>query len=104
MAGDAAGGGAGGGRARPGRRPSGVLCVLCALGTLLWLSAMGRLVWGAGGALEASVVAGGWGLSLLPVHVAPDRGAAPRAADLLKVLGLTTAWRSRRWGAGSDQS
>ncbi|GAA2092287.1 hypothetical protein GCM10009801_58790 [Streptomyces albiaxialis] len=102
----------GGARGPVGRRrwpvgqgwPSGALCLLSALCALLWVSAVGRLVWGAGGALEASVAAGGWGLSLLPVHVSPDRGPAPRATDLLRALGFTTASRPRRWGAGSGRS
>ena len=94
----------------PRCRLSAALCaqygqyVVGAACALLWAGAVARLVWGGGGAVEASVAAGGWGLSLLPVHVARDRGAAPRAADLLRALRLTTASRPRRWGAGSGRS
>ena len=39
----------------------------CAVG---WLCAIWRVAVGEGGPVEASVTAGGWGLSVLPVHVA----------------------------------
>ncbi|MFD7423011.1 hypothetical protein ACFV6M_21550 [Streptomyces californicus] len=54
------------------------------------------------GLVEGAVAAGGWGLSLLPVHVAsvlpvpvgpPGRGRW-----------LTRAWRRRRSGGGSGRS
>ncbi|PCG84336.1 hypothetical protein CIB93_19705 [Streptomyces sp. WZ.A104] len=76
------------------------------------------------GLVEGAVAAGGWGLSLLPVHVASvvsvDRaggreGAGPaggraRSARpggaLTGVLArvFTRAWRRRRSGGGSDRS
>ncbi|MFE9374646.1 hypothetical protein ACFYM2_33425 [Streptomyces sp. NPDC006711] len=63
----------------------------------LWWWAVLRLVFvpGHAGLIEGAMVAGGWGLSLLPVHVAalPAGGARP-----------TRAWRRRRWDAGSDPS
>ncbi|MFF3322924.1 hypothetical protein [Streptomyces sp. NPDC002889] len=43
------------------------------------------------GAIEGAVAAGGWGLSLLPVHVTAARG-------------VTRASRRRRSGAVSDPS
>ncbi|MFK8910713.1 hypothetical protein [Streptomyces sp. YS-3] len=46
------------------------------------------------GVLEGAVAAGGWGLSLLPVHVTGD---VPRPA-------VTRASRRRRSDAGSDPS
>ncbi len=45
----------------------------CAAG---WLCAIWRLAVGEGGAVEASVTAGGWGLSVLPVHVAHSRSGS----------------------------
>ncbi|MEU9673704.1 MULTISPECIES: hypothetical protein [Streptomyces] len=56
------------------------------------------------GLVEGAVAAGGWGLSLLPVHVASvvplgssrGPGAAPG--------GLTRAWRRRRSAGGSGRS
>lgn len=50
-----------------------LLGVVCAL---VWGIAVWRLTVGEGGSLEASVAAGGWGLSLLPVHVAAGTGEA----------------------------
>ncbi|MFI8854834.1 hypothetical protein [Streptomyces sp. 891-h] len=46
-----------------------VLGSACAVG---WLCAIWRVAVGEGGPVEASVTAGGWGLSVLPVHVAQD--------------------------------
>jgi hypothetical protein len=48
------------------------------------------------GPLEAAVAAGGWGLSLLPVHCVPAAEAAAERA--------TRASRRRRSGAESDRS
>ncbi|MGW8377336.1 hypothetical protein [Streptomyces sp. ODS28] len=45
------------------------------LATLGWLWAGWRLVTGDGGAVEAALLAGGWGLSVVPVHVTT---ASPR--------------------------
>ncbi|WP_432096138.1 hypothetical protein [Streptomyces sp. bgisy100] len=55
------------------------------------------------GPVEMAVTAGGWGLSLLPVHCVPKAaaGAGPAAGAVRKV---TRAWRHRRWGAGSGLS
>ncbi|WP_399084937.1 hypothetical protein ACGH2B_05475 [Streptomyces sp. BBFR2] len=48
----------------------------------VWWWAVARLVWwpAATGPVESAVAAGGWGLSLLPVHCVPwaGRRAAPR--------------------------
>ncbi|MGV9878179.1 hypothetical protein [Streptomyces sp. NPDC003006] len=68
------------------------------------------------GALEGAVAAGGWGLSLLPVHCVPKSRAvgaarARRSGGELERRargvgrGLATkAWRRRRWGGGSGPS
>ncbi len=63
------------------------------------------------GVLDGAVVAGGWGLSLLPVHCVPrpgragaaDGGGAVRERGRLR-RGATTASRLRRSGGGSDPS
>ncbi|MFD8059040.1 hypothetical protein ACFXA0_27500 [Streptomyces cyaneofuscatus] len=97
----------------------------------LWWWAVLRLVLQPeqAGAVEGAVAAGGWGLSLLPVHVAsgvpsfsggvpgpegetsqvrPRRlAAAPGrlvVASERLVAGLTRAWRRRRSGGGSGRS
>ncbi|MFI1978536.1 MULTISPECIES: hypothetical protein [Streptomyces] len=67
------------------------------------------------GTVEGAVAAGGWGLSLLPVHVAASsrRTASGVAGGTAGVpvgepgaasRGTTRAWRRRRWGGGSDRS
>ncbi|MFD9795288.1 hypothetical protein ACFWXK_30540 [Streptomyces sp. NPDC059070] len=58
----------------------------------LWWWAVVRLLTAPGdaGALEGAVAVGGWGLSLLPVHVTAHS--------------VTRASRRRRSGAGSDRS
>ncbi|MBC9718285.1 hypothetical protein H9Y04_37750 [Streptomyces sp. TRM66268-LWL] len=105
--------------------PRGLLVVLALAGGIVWWWAMGRLVFAPGraGVVEASIAAGGWGLSLLPVHTVPwaravgprrvraaYRARARRQALWRRVVGdgrmsrLTTAWRRRRWGGGSGPS
>ncbi|MFF0262528.1 hypothetical protein ACFYR2_27360 [Streptomyces microflavus] len=85
------------------------------------------------GVVEGAVAAGGWGLSLLPVHVASmvsagraseaglegaisaaelvgpasgvrPEGRASRVGAGRLVAGLTRAWRRRRSGGGSGRS
>ncbi|MFF7180903.1 hypothetical protein [Streptomyces sp. NPDC008121] len=77
------------------------------------------------GLVEGAVAAGGWGLSLLPVHVAASTARGPRgrirtggsalsagrtrlASGLFRFTAgrtrLTTASRPRRSGGGSDPS
>ncbi|MFF6778833.1 hypothetical protein ACFY8W_35520 [Streptomyces sp. NPDC012637] len=92
----------------------------------LWWWAVVRLllVPGETGPVEGAVAAGGWGLSLLPVHVAastgrsggPGRRGGPGgpggrpdgrpSVTKPSVVGslLTKASRRRRWGGGSDPS
>ncbi|MYW29650.1 hypothetical protein [Streptomyces sp. SID2119] len=97
----------------------------------LWWWAVLRLVLQPeqAGAVEGAVAAGGWGLSLLPVHVASGvsslsggvpgpEGEIPRVrprrlaaapgrlvvASERLVAGLTRAWRRRRSGGGSGRS
>ncbi|WP_369225963.1 hypothetical protein AB5J52_34365 [Streptomyces sp. R39] len=78
--------------------------------TAVWWWAVLRIVCtGGAGALEGTVAAGGWGLSLLPVNCVPRS----RAAGALGPARWRTAWRSRgattaspplRSGAGSGPS
>lgn len=64
----------------------------------LWWWAVLRLVLAPeqSGPVEATIAAGGWGLSLLPVHVA----ASPAKNDRSGVISSPR----RRWGGGSDPS
>ena len=94
------------------------------LGTVWWWAGL-RLVFvpGGTGVVEGAVFAGGWGLSVLPVHCVPWAqavGARRRArqeaarwrAEALRwragagslCADLTRAWRRRRWGGGSGRS
>ncbi|MEU6988441.1 hypothetical protein ABZ946_34330 [Streptomyces sp. NPDC046324] len=95
----------------------------------LWWWAVLRLVLvpDQAGLVEGAVAAGGWGLSLLPVHVTASaaagggvrarragatgphgvrgvRGDAGRAREGTGGAQVTTASRRRRWGGGSDPS
>ncbi|MFD7326191.1 hypothetical protein ACFV9D_34790 [Streptomyces sp. NPDC059875] len=90
--------------------------------TLAWIAgglAAGGLWWWAvlrlvlvpeqSGLVEGAVAAGGWGLSLLPVHVTASATVGGRARVGRAVEGkggaqVTTASRPRRWGGGSDPS
>ncbi|MFJ7415494.1 hypothetical protein ACIQWZ_32535 [Streptomyces sp. NPDC098077] len=90
----------------------------------LWWWAVLRLVLRPeqAGLVEGAVAAGGWGLSLLPVHVASVVPVSPSGRSEgaggsgwsggagLSVLGSSTrwwstrAWRRRRSAGGSDRS
>ncbi|WP_137992932.1 hypothetical protein [Streptomyces vilmorinianum] len=85
--------------------------------TLVWIAGglvAGGLWWWAvlrlalvpeqSGLVEGAVAAGGWGLSLLPVHVTASAGAGGRAVRGATGARVTTASRPRRWGGGSDPS
>ncbi|MEV6319016.1 hypothetical protein [Streptomyces sp. NPDC051776] len=92
-----------------------------------WCWAVVRLavVPGEAGPLEVTIAAGGWGLSLLPVHCVPASEAragrvrvslrAVRALPMVRrgrargvmrtmTVRTTTAWRRRRSGGVSDRS
>ncbi|MFF5405607.1 hypothetical protein ACFY8K_21615 [Streptomyces misionensis] len=63
----------------------------------VWWWAVLRLALGQGaGVLEAAVAAGGWGLSVLPVHCAPKG----RAAGALDSGRWAAAWRAGETGDG----
>ncbi|MFI9808135.1 hypothetical protein ACIHEJ_27840 [Streptomyces sp. NPDC052301] len=64
--------------------------VALGLGAVWWWAAL-RLALGQGaGVLEGAVVTGGWGLSLLPVHCVPKRGAN----GALEAGRWSAAWRA----------
>ncbi|MET8135473.1 MULTISPECIES: hypothetical protein [unclassified Streptomyces] len=87
------------------------------LGALWWLSVLRLALAPDAGVLEGAVAAGGWGLSLLPVHCVPKSRAvgavgSDRWRDHWREVwrrrgsgraGATRAWRRRRWGGGSDR-
>ncbi|MET7452290.1 hypothetical protein ABZT03_10425 [Streptomyces sp. NPDC005574] len=80
------------------------------LGALWWWAVL-RLVLAPGaGVLEGAVAAGGWGLSLLPVHCVPKTRAAGavdarRWAEAWREAARPTrAWPPRRSDAGSGPS
>jgi len=76
----------------------------------VWWWAVLRIALGEGaGVLEGAVVAGGWGISLLPVHCVPKARAegalrAGRWADAWRAKSATRASPRPRWDAGSDPS
>ncbi len=90
--------------AGPGRWTAAAL-----VGGLWWWAVLRLTLWPhSAGVIEGAVAAGGWGLSLLPVHCVPwaARGAAPTGAVRRGGgrAALTTAWRRRRSGGGSGRS
>lgn len=63
----------------------------------LWWWAVLRLAFTAeAGVLEGAVAAGGWGLSLLPVHCVPKARAAGAAGSDQGMRRASEAWRRRR--------
>ncbi|MFJ9908558.1 hypothetical protein ACIRVK_37835 [Streptomyces sp. NPDC101152] len=90
-------------------RPAARWGALLGLGALWWWAVL-RLAFVPGaGVLEGAVAAGGWGLSLLPVHCVPKA----RAAGAVAAGRWRAAWRAtaratrasplRRSGAGSGR-
>ncbi|WP_128981707.1 hypothetical protein [Streptomyces roseicoloratus] len=93
------------------RRVPLVTLMLVAAGLVaggLWWWAVVRLllVPGEAGPVEGAVAAGGWGLSLLPVHVAASTGrpGGPAGSGGRPEGSFTRASPRRRWGGGSDPS
>ncbi|MER7920986.1 MULTISPECIES: hypothetical protein [unclassified Streptomyces] len=79
-----------------GRAVRRTLALAC--GALWWWAVL-RLALGQGaGVLEAAVAAGGWGLSVLPVHCAPKGKAEGELAPGRWVA----AWRAGKAGTGVD--
>jgi hypothetical protein len=60
---------------RWGSRHWGVRGVTLGLGALWWWAVVRLVAVPEAGVLEAAVAAGGWGLSVLPVHCVPKRRA-----------------------------
>ncbi|MEU3935740.1 hypothetical protein AB0E85_27430 [Streptomyces sp. NPDC029044] len=60
---------------RWGSRHWGVRGVALGLGALWWCAVVRLVTVPGAGVLEAAVAAGGWGLSVLPVHCVPKRRA-----------------------------
>ncbi|MFE0102710.1 hypothetical protein [Streptomyces sp. NPDC059009] len=90
-----------------------------ALGALWWWGVLRLALAPDAGALEGAVAAGGWGLSLLPVHCVPKSRAAGVAPSRGWVAGMgaraygtvtrasgavTRAWPRRRSDGGSGPS
>ncbi|MER8058524.1 MULTISPECIES: hypothetical protein [unclassified Streptomyces] len=79
-----------------GRAVRRTLALAC--GALWWWAVL-RLALGQGaGVLEAAVAAGGWGLSVLPVHCAPKGKAEGELASGR----WAAAWRAGKAGTGVD--
>ncbi|MGW3335286.1 hypothetical protein ACWDF9_32650 [Streptomyces rubiginosohelvolus] len=72
----------------------------------LWWWAVLRLVLrpDQAGLVEGAVAAGGWGLSLLPVHVASVVPLGSSRSSGASPGRLTRAWRRRRSAGGSGRS
>ncbi|MGW0122606.1 hypothetical protein [Streptomyces sp. NPDC003327] len=78
-----------------------LIAVGLAAGGLWWWAVLRLLLApGEAGTVEGAVAAGGWGLSLLPVHVAASTGRSGGR----RPARLTRALRRLRPGAGSGTS
>ncbi|MFJ4541331.1 hypothetical protein ACIP39_36010 [Streptomyces tibetensis] len=76
-----------------GSRRWGARGAALGLGALWWWAVLRLVAVPEAGVLEAAVAAGGWGLSVLPVHCVPKRQAR----------GVVGAGRLRRiWRAGGE--
>lgn len=95
-------------------RPIARWGVVLGFGALWWWAVLRLALAPDAGVLEGAVAAGGWGLSLLPVHCVPKTGAAgavdPRRWAAAWRAGRTTTARAtrasphRRSDAGSAPS
>ncbi|WP_079085581.1 hypothetical protein [Streptomyces dysideae] len=85
-------------------RPTGRWGAALGLGALWWWAVLRLAVAPEAGVLEGAVAAGGWGLSLLPVHCVPKaRAAGAVAAGRWRATWrATTASSHPRSDAGSD--
>lgn len=96
------------------RRRVALPALALVLGALWWWAVLRLvLVPDQAGLAEATMAAGGWGLSLLPVHVASARSVSvtrtPTPSHVpshvpSRVVRPTRAWLRRRSGGGSDPS
>ncbi|WP_328874180.1 hypothetical protein OHT76_31275 [Streptomyces sp. NBC_00287] len=83
--------------------------VALGLGALWWWAVLRLAVAPDAGVVEGAIAAGGWGLSLLPVHCVPKARAAGALAtgrwvQAWRAAGITTASPHPRSDAGSDPS
>ncbi|MBK3645192.1 MULTISPECIES: hypothetical protein [Streptomyces] len=83
--------------------------VALGLGVLWWCAVLRLALAPDAGVLEGAVVAGGWGVSLLPVHCVPKGRAAGamgagRWRAAWRIAHVTTASPLRRSDAGSGPS
>ncbi|MEU6144734.1 hypothetical protein ABZ848_30810 [Streptomyces sp. NPDC047081] len=90
-------------------RPIARWGVLLGLGALWWWAVLRLALAPGAGVLEGAVAAGGWGLSLLPVHCVPKARAAGavgagRWRAAWRTARVTTASPLRRSDAGSGPS
>nr|WP_107049972.1 hypothetical protein [Streptomyces bicolor] len=77
-------------------RPIARWGVFLGFGALWWWAVLRLALAPEAGALEAAVVTGGWGLSLLPVHCVPKA----RAVGAVDPRRWVEAWRAGRAGRG----
>ncbi|MGA5556300.1 hypothetical protein [Streptomyces lavendulocolor] len=85
------------------RIPLPALVLALVVGGLWWWAVLRlALTPGQAGLVEGTVAAGGWGLSLLPVHVASAR-TAPAARTRSRLLRLTAVWLHHRSGERSGR-
>jgi hypothetical protein len=66
------------------------------LGVLWWWSVLRLALVPDAGVLEGAVAAGGWGLSLLPVHCVPKARAVDAVGSDQWWPAMREAWRRRR--------
>ncbi|MEU8977852.1 hypothetical protein [Streptomyces sp. NPDC048309] len=69
--------------------------VALGLGALWWWSVLRLALMPGAGVLEGAIAAGGWGLSLLPVHCAPKARAPGAVGSDTWLQSWQEAWRRR---------
>ncbi|MGW4889967.1 hypothetical protein [Streptomyces murinus] len=79
-----------------GRAVRWTLALAC--GAVWWWAVLRLALGQSAGVLEAAVAAGGWGLSVLPVHCAPKG----KAKGELAPGRWAAAWRAGQTGTGVD--
>ncbi|CAL2071372.1 hypothetical protein FSY75_16430 [Streptomyces sp. TR1341] len=79
-----------------GRAVRWTLALAC--GAVWWWAVLRLALGQSAGVLEAAVAAGGWGLSVLPVHCAPKG----KAEGELAPGRWAAAWRAGQTGTGVD--
>ncbi|MEG8279635.1 hypothetical protein Q5694_25685 [Streptomyces sp. AHA2] len=77
----------------------GVRGTVLGFGVVWWWAALRLMTDSGAGLLEAAVAAGGWGLSVLPVHCVPKR----RATGAVAAGRWRSLWGSPRRGADTGR-